>query len=185
MTISSKTKTILIIAVLLLIVILIGFYAYTRREAAREEASPLGQAFADNASSTRFMTPNGNEVSLRDLVGEKLYVNSWASWSPLSRDELTTLNEVAGEYKDRGIVFIALNRKETLPAAERYLATLPPLDNLVVVIDNDDHFYQTTGGYAMPETILYKPSGEVLAHERTPLTREQMIASVESLLAIE
>ncbi len=68
MTISSKTKTILIIAVLLLIVILIGFYAYTRREAAREEASPLGQAFADNASSTRVMIPNDNEVSFREYV---------------------------------------------------------------------------------------------------------------------
>jgi thiol-disulfide isomerase/thioredoxin len=185
MNISINKKSVLLIALLVVLVCAAGYYAYSRQKALRESSSPLGQAFADNASSTRFVSPTGREVSMSEFVGNKLYVNSWASWSPLSRDELILLNEVAGEYKDRGITFIALNRKETLPAAERYLATLPALPNLVIVIDNDDHFYQNTGGYAMPETLLYTESGDVFAHERIPLNRDQMVANIEALLQAE
>jgi thiol-disulfide isomerase/thioredoxin len=114
-----------------------------------------------------------------------IYVNTWASWSPLSRDELIALNEVAGEFKDKPITFIALNRREPVSQAQAYLATLPPLPNLTIVIDSTDEFYKEVTGYAMPETVLYTKDGAIWRHERQPLTAEVIRTLANELLAVD
>jgi thiol-disulfide isomerase/thioredoxin len=150
----------------------------------RQTESAAGQALID--AEGRFTDLNGKNVTLGDTIGQKvLYVNAWASWSPLSREELIALNEVAGEFKDKPISFIALNRKETPAQAAAYLSTLPPLTNLTIVVDSTDEFYKDITGYAMPETIMYTKDGNVWRHERQPLAEESIRGFVFELLATE
>jgi len=183
---SYKRNTILILLLLAVIIFITAWFTYETVTERQEEASDAGQAFiGDTDNPDRYTSINGATVDVASAIGaQKLYVNSWASWSPLSQDELIALNEIAGEYKDRGIAFIALNRKEPKEQAERYLATLPPLSNLQIVIDTEDHFYSRSGGYAMPETITYDEDGVLVRHERTPLTKDQMRTVIEELLAV-
>lgn len=184
---SYKRTTIVFLCVMCVIVVGAAWFTYDTVTERQQEASDAGQAFiGEENNPTRYTSLGGAAIDVSEVVGEtKLYVNSWASWSPLSQDELIALNEVAGEYQDRGVTFIALNRKEPKEQAERYLATLPPLTNLKVVIDTEDHFYSRSGGYAMPETILYTADGSLYRHERNPLTKEQIRALVEELIAVE
>lgn len=164
-----------------------AWFTYRTVTERNEAKSDAGQAlFGGEGSEDRYTSVTGATVSVAELVGEQsLYINSWASWSPLSRDELIALNQVAGEYKDRGITFIALNRKEPKEQAERYLATLPPLDNLMVVIDSVDHFYSHVGGYAMPETLIYNKGGDLWRHERQPQTADMMRSTLDDFLQAE
>jgi thiol-disulfide isomerase/thioredoxin len=156
------------------------------------ERSDVGQAFfgngtEDTATSERspYTAVNGADVSLQDYFGSILFVNAWASWSPLSRDELIALNIVAGEYRDKGVTFLAVNRKETSAQAERFLATLPPLPNLVLVIDTNDHFYSHSDGYAMPESLIFDENGKLIRHERTVQTADTIRQLVNEALAAE
>ena len=182
-----RTSTIIVLILLFIILVIVAWFTYQAVTDSKEASSDAGQAlFGGEDSEERFISVAGTPVAVNELVGEQaLYINSWASWSPLSRDELIALNTVAGEFRDKGITFIALNRKEPREQAESYLATLPPLDNLVVVIDSTDEFYGQVGGYAMPETLFYSTQGDLYRHERQPLTAESMRAIVTEFLAAE
>ncbi len=184
---SYKRTTIIFLVAMAVVILVAAWFTYDTVTERQDKASDAGQAFiGEENSPNRYTSITGVPIAVTEVVGnQKLYVNSWASWSPLSRDELIALNEIAGEYKDRGITFIALNRKEQKEQAERYLTTLPTLDNLQIVIDTEDHFYSRSGGYAMPETITYNDDGVLVRHERNPLSKDQMRVLIEELLATE
>lgn len=184
---SYKRTTIIFLVVMAAVILAAAWFTYDTVTERQDIASDAGLAFiGEENNPNRYTSITGAPVSISEAVGsQKLYVNSWASWSPLSRDELIALNEIAGEYKDRGVTFIALNRKEPKEQAERYLTTLPPLYNLQIVIDTEDHFYSRSGGYAMPETITYNDDGTLVRHERNPQTKEQMRILIDELLAAE
>lgn len=183
----SRRSTIVVLLLLAAVLLGVAFVTYRAVIVHNEAESDAGQAlFGDENEAVRYTTVAGAEVLVEDLVGETvLYINSWASWSPLSREELIALNQVAGEYKDRDVTFVALNRSEPKEMAERYLATLPSLDNLQVVIDATDHFYGSVGGYAMPETLIYDEQGNLWRHERQPLAADQIRTILDEVLRVE
>jgi thiol-disulfide isomerase/thioredoxin len=177
----SAIITLLVIITILIIVGLVGFRSI---EESQKRSSDAGTALLTDADDTtkRYETLLGERVTFDTLLGQVIYINSWASWSPLSRDELIALNEVAGREANQDVHFIALNRKETKEQADR-LATLPPLPHLTIIVDTEDHFYTVTGGYSMPETVIYRADGSLFLHERTPQTIEQMQRHVDAVRA--
>jgi thiol-disulfide isomerase/thioredoxin len=180
---SPRRTTITILVILMLVIVTLAYVTYRIVTKSNVEESAAGQALLGAPGETAYISVSGVPIDLSQKLGqEALYINSWASWSPLSREELIALDTLAGEYKDRGISFIALNRKESKEVAERYLATLPPLTNLQVVIDSSDYFYGQVGGYAMPETLFFSKRGELWRHERQPLNIEAMRALVNTYL---
>jgi len=122
--VSTVKKSWLMITALTLVVLVAGWYTYQTVQDEQRQNSDAVRIFgiteATNSNSL-YTTLNGSPRDLHTLVGkQKIYLNTWASWSPLSRDELIVLNEVAGSNQDSAIVFIALNRKETREQAERF-----------------------------------------------------------------
>ncbi len=181
-----KRSTIILLLVLIAVLAVVAWFTYRTVVERNETRSDAGRALIDTDTENRFTDINGANVTLSDNIGNKvLYVNTWASWSPLSRDELIALNEVAGEFKDKPITFIALNRREQLPQAQAYLATLPPLPNLTIVVDSTDEFYKEVTGYAMPETVLYTKDGTMWRHERQPQNAEAIRNLANELLSQE
>ena len=114
-----------------------------------------------------------------------LVINSWASWSPQSQIELLTLQKLAVEFKDKPVVFLAINRKELKEQATRFMTTLPEVSNVVILIDTTDHFYGAVGGYAMPETVVYQSDGLVKEHIRGEFKEEELRTSLHKLLDAE
>lgn len=184
MAATFSKQSVIILVLLTLILFLAGWFTYRAITQDRLEESPAGVAlFGDGTEGYRYTTLEGKEVALEAYLGKVLYINTWASWSPLSGPELLQLHELAGEYADRDIVFLALNRKETSDQATRFIAGMPPLTNVTLLIDTADHFYGAVGGYAMPETVVFDAAGDIIVHERTPQTKEQMRSIVEAALA--
>lgn len=73
----------------------------------------------------------GGEVDLAKLKGQVVMVDFWATWCPPCVEELPTLVKLAGEYRDRGLVFVAANHiesdsKEDVAAFVHRLPPLPP-----------------------------------------------------------
>jgi thiol-disulfide isomerase/thioredoxin len=127
----------------------------------------------------------GEEVSFGDHAGRVRVVTSWASWNPFSVSDLHTLNTVAGTYKEKGVVFLAINRKESKEQAQSFLASLPSMSNIEFAIDTQDTFYTSIGGYAMPETVMYDTQGNIKEHTRGTLTESELRALLDTVLQTE
>lgn len=125
----------------------------------------------------------GNPISLDAYLGNVLVVATWASWSPFSTADIAMLRELSSTYAAQGVVFMAINRKETKEQAARFVATLPGLDGLVVALDPRDAFYTAVGGYAMPEIVIYSTTGEIVEHFRGVAQKDEVEAKIKELLA--
>lgn len=141
------------------------------------------EIFSDQEDNTTYYTDlNGNSVSLEKYLGKILVVNSWASWSPFSTTELILLQEVAQNYNQDEVIFLAINRKESREQAQRFVSTLPELSSLLMVIDIEDHFYTSIGGYAMPETVIYNKNGDLTEHIHGIIKKEEITSKLDELL---
>jgi cytochrome c biogenesis protein CcmG/thiol:disulfide interchange protein DsbE len=83
----------------------------------------LSRVEADQAEEGRLSAPqigffapdfelsalDGQTVSLRDLRGRAVILNFWASWCAPCRAEMPALQAVAEDYRDAGLVVLAVN----------------------------------------------------------------------------
>ena len=154
---------------------------YDKKHAVSESTRSI---FADSEDDSVYYTDiHGNQISLEQYLGKILVVTSWASWSPFSTTELTALSELSIGYNQEDVVFLAINRKETREQAERFINTLPALNSsLILVLDTRDHFYQSIGGYAMPETVIYDVRGNIVEYAHGTMNKDQIKQKIDSLL---
>jgi thiol-disulfide isomerase/thioredoxin len=177
----SKRNVIAVI-VLAAIIILIGGVTYYIHK--RAVANKLNEANA-TLFNVAYVDMQGNPLTLDSYRGSILIVNDWASWSPYAVDELPLLDKVAAEYEGKNVVVLAINRKENRIQAERFLNSLPPLPHIKMVVDSTDFFYSATGGYAMPETLIYNRAGTIIEHVRGTLTYESLHTTIDGILSAE
>jgi len=163
-----------------LVVLVIGglvlLYISFLRDSNDSEESALLQA-------PDFSLPDasGKSISLETLEGDVRVLTFWASWSPYSRDELTSLGKLKEEYGDK-VSVAALNR-DTNPADGRaYLESLGLGEVLVFVYDQQDEYFKEVNGYAMPETLFLDADAKIVAHQHGPMTYEEMRAQIDSML---
>ena len=119
-------------------------------------------------------------MSLEAYLGKVVVVTTWASWCPQCRESLERADAAAETLDSAGISVLAINRTEPTARIERYLADLPELSHVTLIRDTADHFYKTTGGYAMPETVVIDKSGEVAAHFRGVFDTDAILAAARA-----
>lgn len=61
------------------------------------------------APDFELVTTTGETVRLSDLRGQAVLVNLWATWCPPCRAEMPAIEKVYNEYKDEGLVVLAVN----------------------------------------------------------------------------
>lgn len=128
-----------------------------------------------------YLDLDGNPVLLSSMKGKSLIVNSWASWMPFSKDELSLLNEIKKKNGD-SVHILAINRMEDRVRVRSYLDMYGIERNITFLVDPTDNFYRAIGGYAMPETVFYRKDGTLSAHKRGVLTAEELEAYTKSIL---
>ena len=57
---------------------------------------------------SKFTDINGKIVDLTALRGKTVVVNFWSSWCPPCVEEMPMFNEVQGQWKDKGVVFVGI-----------------------------------------------------------------------------
>ncbi len=63
----------------------------------------------------------GNQVSLSDFRGKVVFINFWATWCPPCRAEMPEIEAVYQDYKDKGVVVIGVDIRETEEAVLQYV----------------------------------------------------------------
>ncbi|MDA1335054.1 MAG: TlpA disulfide reductase family protein [bacterium] len=128
-----------------------------------------------------FVDYDGNAVHLSDLSGKPLVVNSWAKWCPFCVRELPDFASVQEELGD-SVVFVAINRQESLSKAKGYTDDLGLTDKMIFWRDPDDRFYKNLGHPSMPQTLFIKRDGTINFHKRGVMTREEVLGQARALL---
>lgn len=178
----QKRQVIIASGVLFILLIVAGVIFY-------ELHSPNGLYARGHADLTKavagrnapYTDLSGATVDLAFFQGKPLVVNVWASWSPFSKDELPLLARMHERYGDT-VTIVAMNRKEDKTRARAYLAYIGDPKGPTYLIDPTDHFYNTVAGFAMPETIFYNATGNIVGHVRGVLTEEGFVNQINALL---
>ncbi len=169
LVLNRQSVFLLLLMLILLVVAVIGTYVY-RDSIEKRERDALDKHLATNESTPpTFLDRQGNKFSFPRTRSDITIVTLWASWSPFSAADFAILRTQLERYNDSQLSVILLNRKESLTSAERYLTEFSPPERAIVIIDEEDRYYQNVAGYTMPETMVYNRNGEVVLHVRGPL----------------
>lgn len=131
-------------------------------------------------------TMGGEEVKLSDLRGQVVVVNLWASWCAPCRLEMPALNRVHEEYKDAGLVILAVNSttQDSPAAVEAFIAQFDL--KFTVLMDEQGTVARLYELSALPTTFFIGRDGVVRrAVVGGPLAESTLRAEIESLLAEE
>lgn len=161
-----------------------GWYTWsvmTAGVAPAADTNPVRASLA-GGDDEAFTDLSGTPMQLEQYFGNVLVVNTWASWSPASKEELIMLGALAEEYVSDPVRVLAVNRGETAAAAQRFLQHIGVQDTLTLVLDPTDQFYKKIDGYAMPETIVYDKDGQIVYRVRGPALEEELRSAINGAL---
>lgn len=147
---------------------------------APEVSSP--QAQSERAPNFALQDYDGKTVRLADFAGRPLVINAWAAWCPFCRKELVDFVTVQKEFGDK-VIIIAVDRAETRDIAKKYTDELGVTGNMVFLLDQSDNFYQSIGGFSMPETVFVNSNGDIAFHKRGPMDIKEMRERIEQMLS--
>lgn len=177
------TSAIITIIIMLSVVLSAVYFVWFSPAAQEKKLTELPDDNINKLSNSLQLTDLfDTPVSLKDFKGSVLVVNSWASWCPFCATELPNLEKLAAQYQSQSVAIIAINRAESKPQIESYLSTLPPLPNVLILQNSDDSYYKSSGGFSMPETVLYDQLGNVVVQIRGIFAVEDLQSRIDDLL---
>jgi thiol-disulfide isomerase/thioredoxin len=63
----------------------------------------------------------GNTVSLNGLRGKPVIINFWSTWCIPCRDEMPYIQQIYEEWKDNGLVILAINQRDSISEVEQFV----------------------------------------------------------------
>ncbi len=129
---------------------------------------------------------DGGESALADHRGEDIVIlDFWATWCGPCIQAMPALMDVASEYRDRNVVFYAINLRESEDQVKGFLETRDW--NLVVPMDADGSVADAYGVTGIPHTVIVGKDGtlEKVHVGFSPTLKESLSNEIERLLAAE
>jgi cytochrome c biogenesis protein CcmG, thiol:disulfide interchange protein DsbE len=120
------------------------------------------------APPLQMATFDGSQIDLGALRGQGLVINFWASWCAPCRVEAELFEAAWRAERDNGIVFVGVNRQDTLAAALAFL------DEFAVSYangaDEDSRWSNSFGVIGLPTTFFIDAEGYIAAVVWGPIT---------------
>lgn len=176
---NGVNKNIFIIAIAIALIVGGWFVFSGGRRTTQTSPQPNGEF--DQAPAFSLEDWDGNKVNFSDFQGKPLILNSWAVWCPFCLDELPDFAQLQEELGDK-VVIIAIDRAESTEKQKQFTDELGVTDRMLFLNDPDDSFYQSIGGFSMPETLFVDKDGNIRIHKRGPMDIEEMREKVQTIL---
>jgi peroxiredoxin len=109
---------------------------------------------------------------LHKLKGKVVLVNFWATWCPPCRKEMPDLNALYAQFKDQGLVILAISDEDSAKVApfiqERGI-------NYPVLLDPGDVVNKKFEIEGIPKSFVYDREGKLVAQSIDMRTRHQFL----------
>lgn len=127
---------------------------------------------------------DGGKVTLAKHKGKDVVLlDFWATWCGPCRKSLPLLADMAAKFKDKGLVFYAINQRENSKAIKDFLAA--QAFKLTVALDSDGKVGSDYGVEGIPQSVLIGKDGRVqVVHiGYDPDMKDKLTKQIEDLLA--
>ena len=135
----------------------------------------------DLAPNFELSTLEGERVRLADFRGQAVFLNFWASWCGPCRAEMPDIDRVLREYKDDGLIVLAVNNGEPFAPARQFIDDLE-VDLSVVGLDPSQEIIGRYRILAMPTSIFIDENGVIVRIHAGLATAGQIDQFVEEAL---
>jgi thiol-disulfide isomerase/thioredoxin len=178
----SRSGVMTLVVMVLIVALGIAYFIFRDQSLVQKHKNtPAAKALIVDSDSS-FTDLNNNKTSLNSDFGKVIVVMSWASWCPQCGADLEALGNIAKDYQGKKVSVLAINRAEDKYSAERFLATLHVAPELRIILDPTDHYFLHSDGYAMPETIIFRPDGTEALHQHGDIQNDELRKAIDELL---
>ena len=139
-------------------------------------------AVGDAAPEFSIQTDSGLTMSPSNFGGRLLVLNFWASWCPPCLEEMPSLDQFQREFRDSGVVVLAISVDEEEAAYRRVLDRVQA--SFLTARDPVSKISTDFGTFRYPETYVIDANGKVVQKIVGPAvwTDERMGNYIKSLL---
>ncbi|SDN39047.1 TlpA disulfide reductase family protein [Alkalicoccus daliensis] len=103
------------------------------------------------------------EIALKDLRGNFVIVNMWATWCPPCRDEMPDFVKFYNDYEDDNLEMIGVNMTATERNTEVVSQFVEDFDiPFYTLLDEEGIMENLYDVYVMPSTYIIDPEGRVV-----------------------
>ena len=148
-----------------------------------EEESGAMMNDGNPAPAFSLMDLDGNQVSLADLEGEKVYVKYWASWCSIcvaGLDEIDELSATATDFKVITIVTPNANGEKNTDNFKDWFAN-KDTSNITVLLDEKGVYAREFGVRAMPTSAFIGSDGVLVKVQPGHKSNEQITGEFQAI----
>ncbi len=126
-------------------------------------------------------TLDGGTIRLRDLSGEVVFLNFWATWCVPCREEMPDLQAFQDDYGDRGVRVIAVTDPTDGQTEADIRAFVDEYDlTFTIALSSDAAFYRQFGVEPIPTTLIIDRAGRVRGRHIGAMHVDDMVAYLEA-----
>ncbi|KZL91481.1 TlpA family protein disulfide reductase [Clostridium magnum] len=122
---------------------------------------------------------NGNELSLNDLRGKKVFLNFWATWCPPCKAEMPEIEKLYQETKNSDLVILAVDIGEPLSDVKTFIDQNNY--NFKVLLDSNQKVAAQYGISAIPTSFFIDKEGNIISKHTGPMNTDQMKEYIKGL----
>lgn len=139
-----------------------------------------GAESAGDAPDFTLTDLDGNKVSLSDFRGQYVYLNFWASWCPPCKAEMPDIEKIHREYKDKGLVVLAVDLGEGRADVEEFIESGGY--TFSVLLDQGGSAAKEFGVSAIPVSCFIDKEGNIAEKRVGALSGEQMRTIIQEMM---
>lgn len=123
---------------------------------------------------------DGGQVSLRDMRGQVVLINFWASWCDPCRAEFPDIQAVYEARKDEGFTVLGVNSHETWGAIEPFVEAMGV--SFPILLDESGRVAKTYRLVGLPMSVLVDQEGIIQVRHLGLLTEDKLDEYLAGLL---
>ena len=135
----------------------IVMYSFTANIAEGFNSALLASDIGQEAPGFILNDLAGNKVSLEAFKGKPVLLNFWATWCPYCRKERSHLNDLHGEYKDKGLIILSVSTDRSIKKLRKYMNDTPA--DFIVLSDSDGSVSSSYNIRGLPSSLLISREG--------------------------
>ncbi|HLH24523.1 MAG TPA: TlpA disulfide reductase family protein [Chloroflexota bacterium] len=143
--------------------------------------APAAARLGSPAPDFTLQTVDGTSVQLAQFKGKPVWINFWATWCVPCREEMPAMQELYDQYRDQGLVILAVNMEEDAPTVRRWIESGGY--TFTFVLDDQGQQVKRYNVTAAPTSYFVGRDGIIRDQKLGQISRDEMVAKLDKLLS--